>query len=79
MLNLNFNLPKTKWDSAEDSTINKSMNLITDNFEYALNNANLSKPTAVFHAKSIEILLRGRCPRGLMVHQLWHRSCLENN
>ena len=29
-------MPKTKWDGAEDHTINNFYKLITENFEYAL-------------------------------------------
>ena len=33
---LNFNIPKTKWEGAEDPTINNFLKLKAENFEYAL-------------------------------------------
>ena len=42
-------MPTTKWDGAEDPRFIISMELITENFEYALKSANRPKPTALFH------------------------------
>ena len=50
ILNLDFNLPKTKWDDAEGLTINNVYEIYNRKFvNNALKNANLSKPTVVFH------------------------------
>ena len=42
-----LNVPKTKWDDAEEYTIFLIDKLVSDNFEYALKSANRPKPTAV--------------------------------
>ena len=67
-LNINFNMPRTKWDGAEDPQSIISMILIEDIFEYVLKGANLPKPTAVFHFKSTENTWRQVSSGTHMIH-----------
>ena len=49
-------MSKTNWDGAEEHTINISIKLITENFEYTLKSANRQKPSAVsYQPNSTEV------------------------
>ena len=54
MLIRTLNRPKTKWDDAEEPTINNFYKLITENFEYALKSADRQKPPQYFTSREVD-------------------------